>query len=83
MQAIGSAVDNIHSLDENLAPLLVELGRVHGESAMFDASYFKLFKVTQSQLSNFCQSTSDPTKWTSVQQKLLPPLNYQLWSKCL
>ena len=45
MQAIGAAVDNIHSLDEKLAPLLVELGHVHGESALFDAKYFKLFKV--------------------------------------
>ena len=45
MQAIGAAVDNIHSLDENLSPLLIELGRVHGESVMFDAKYFKLFKV--------------------------------------
>ena len=45
MQAIGAAVDNINALDEKLAPLLVELGHVHGESAMFDARYFKLFKV--------------------------------------
>ena len=45
MQAIGAAVDNIYALDEKLAPLLVELGHVHGESAMFDARYFKLFKV--------------------------------------
>lgn len=49
MQAIGAAVDNIHSLEENLAPLLIDLGRVHGESVMFDARYFKLFKVSFSE----------------------------------
>ena len=47
MQAIGAAVDIIHSLGEKLAPLLVELGHVHGKSALFDAKYFKLFKVPQ------------------------------------
>ena len=46
MQAIGAAVDNIHSLDENLAPLLIDLGKAHSTSGMFDPSYFELFKVS-------------------------------------
>ena len=46
MQAIGAAVDNIHSLDENLAPLLIDLDKAHSTSGMFDPSYFELFKVS-------------------------------------
>ena len=46
MQAIGEAVDNIHSLDENLTPLLIDLGKAHSTSGMFDPSYFELFKVS-------------------------------------
>ena len=47
MQAIGAAVDNIHSLDQNLAPLLIDLGKAHAGSGMFDPSYFELFKVNE------------------------------------
>ena len=47
MQAIGAAVDNINSLETNMAPLLIDLGRVHGRSGMFDPKYFELFKVSK------------------------------------
>lgn len=55
MQAVGAAVDNIHDLDEAMAPLLFKLGTQHIHYEGFKVEYFDIFieailKVFESEL---------------------------------
>jgi len=55
MQAVGAAVDNIHDLEESMAPLLFRLGQQHIHYEGFKVEFFDIFihailKVFESEL---------------------------------
>ena len=43
MQAVGATVDNLHKLEEAMAPLLFGLGQQHINFTGFDVNYFDIF----------------------------------------
>ncbi len=44
MQAVGAVVDNIDTLDQSLAPLLIDLGKQHIHFKGFKPDYFNAFE---------------------------------------